>query len=109
MSSYTSSPERAEYCISKDALFMLTKLFAGRPAREVISVYEIRPVIIKTNMTAAVTEKYDRLIEGGLLPITRRGYPEDVTNALPGFAGGKPVCFTGEVLSVDGGFHIRRL
>lgn len=109
LSSYTSSPERAEYCISKAAVSMLTKLFADRLAREAISVYEVRPGIIKTNMTAVVTEKYDRLIEGGLLPVKRWGYPEDVANAVLVFAGDKLVYSTGEVINVDGGFHIRRL
>ena len=110
ISAYTSSTARGEYCISKAGISMMTMLFADRLAEYGINVYEIRPGIIATDMTAAVKEKYDRLIlEEGLLPMKRWGSPEDVANAVSVLCSGKLAYSTGEIINVDGGFHIRRL
>lgn len=109
MSSYTSSPSRGEYCISKAGISMVTKLFADRLAEYGINVYEIRPGIIATDMTSTVKGKYDTLIEGGLTPIKRWGYPEDIAKAVWALCSGLLPYSTGEVINVDGGFHIRRL
>jgi len=88
---------------------MMTMLYADRLAEYGINVYEIRPGIIKTDMTSPVKEKYDRLIEEGLTPIQRWGQPEDVARAVVAIAEGHLPFSTGEVINVDGGFHIRRL
>ena len=110
LSAYTASTARGEYCISKAGMSMLTLLFADRLAEFGIKVYEIRPGIIATDMTSSVKEKYDRLIlEEGLLPIKRWGLPEDVGNAVSVLCSGKLAYSTGEILNIDGGFHIRRL
>jgi 3-oxoacyl-[acyl-carrier protein] reductase len=109
ISAYTSSPDRGEYCISKAGMGMMTQLFADRLAGHGIHVYEVRPGIIATDMTRAVTEKYDRLIAGGLTPIQRWGQPEDVAQAVVVLAEGSLPFSTGEVINVDGGFHFRRL
>ncbi|MCL2305615.1 MAG: 3-ketoacyl-ACP reductase [Planctomycetaceae bacterium] len=110
ISAYTSSTARGEYCISKAGIGMVTALFADRLSEYGINVYEIRPGIIATNMTAGVKEKYDRLIlEEGLLPVKRWGSPEDVANAVSVLCSGKLAYSTGEVINVDGGFHLRRL
>lgn len=109
LSSYTSSVTRGEYCISKAGISMVTTLFADRLADQGILVYEIRPGIIKTDMTAKVSEKYDRLIEEGLLPIRRWGTPEDIAAAVSLLCSPKMTYSTGDVINVDGGFHLRRL
>jgi 3-oxoacyl-[acyl-carrier protein] reductase len=109
VSAYAASPERADYCVSKAGLSMMTKLFAARLAGEGINVYEIRPGIIETDMTGGVKEKYDRLIDEGLTPIKRWGTPEDVGRAVAAIALGSLRFSTGEVINVDGGFHLRRL
>ena len=109
ISAYTSSTMRAEYCISKAAISMVTLLFADRLADEGINVYEIRPGVINTDMTSVVKEKYDALISSGLTPIKRWGQPEDVANAVSVVCSGLLNFSTGEVINVDGGFHIRRL
>lgn len=109
MSAYTSSVNRGEYCISKAGVSMITKLFADRLAEYGISVNEVRPGIIQTDMTAKVKDKYDALIDGGLLPISRWGKPEDVADAVFALMSGALPYVTGQSLDVDGGFHIRRL
>ena len=109
ISAYTASVNRADYCISKAGLSMMTRLFADRLADENVRVFEVRPGIIRTDMTEAVTEKYDRLIEEGLLPIERWGEPRDVARAVLGIVLGYHPYSTGSVIDVDGGFHIRRL
>ncbi len=110
ISAYTSSPARAEYCISKAGMGMMTTLWADRLAEYGINVYEIRPGIIQTDLTAGVKEKYDNLIlEQGITPIRRWGFPEDVGKAVLAIAGGLLPFSTGEVINVDGGFHIARL
>jgi 3-oxoacyl-[acyl-carrier protein] reductase len=109
ISAFTASTERADYCLSKAALAMMTHLFAVRLADEHIGVFEICPGIIESDMTAAVKEKYDRLIAGGLTPIRRWGRPEDVAEAVGAIVTDAFPFSTGERLHVDGGFHIRRL
>jgi 3-oxoacyl-[acyl-carrier protein] reductase len=109
ISSYAASPERGAYCVSKAGLSMATSLFASRLADDGINVYEIRPGVIATDMTANVKEKYDRLINQGLTPLKRWGTPEDVGRAVALVASGNLRFSTGEVINVDGGFHLRRL
>ena len=109
MSGYTSSVSRGEYCISKAGVSMITTLFADRLAEYNIMVNEIRPGIIATGMTDKVKEKYDALIEGGLLPIKRWGRPEDIASAVWTLCNGSLPYVTGQSIDVDGGFHIRRL
>ena len=109
ISAYTSSVSRGEYCISKAGMNMMTMLFADRLAEYGINVYEVRPGIIATDMTSAVTEKYDRLIAGGLTPIRRWGQPDDVAKTVVALAEDFLPFSTGEVINVDGGFHFRRL
>lgn len=109
ISAYTSSTSRGEYCISKAGLSMVTSLFADRLAEHNIMVNEVRPGIIATDMTSGVKEKYDNLIEGGLLPIKRWGQPEDIASAVFALCNGSLPYVTGQSVNVDGGFHIRRL
>ena len=109
LSAYTSSPNRGEYCISKAGLSMMTALFADLLAAYGINVYEVRPGIISTDMTSVVRGKYDRLIADGLTPIRRWGEPDDVARAVVALAGGSLPFSTGEVINVDGGFHMHRL
>jgi NAD(P)-dependent dehydrogenase (short-subunit alcohol dehydrogenase family) len=109
ISAYTASINRGDYCISKAGLSMMTQLFAVRLAAEGIGVYEIRPGIMATDMTGPVKEKYDRMIAEGLTPIARWGTPEDVGRAVVAIAQDQFPFSTGEVLNVDGGFHLRRL
>lgn len=109
MSAYTSSPNRAEYCLSKAGVGMMTALFADRLAEFGIHVYEVRPGIIATDMTSVVKERYDRLIGEGLTPIRRWGEPDDIGRAVVALAEGYFPFSTGEVINVDGGFHLRRL
>ncbi len=109
VSAYTSSTSRGEYCLSKAGVAMTTMLFADRLAAEGIPVYEIRPGVIRTDMTAVVQEKYDQLIEAGLTPIPRWGTPADIAAAVSVLASGALTFCTGQVLDIDGGFHIRRL
>ena len=108
-SAYTSSVSRGEYCISKAGVSMVTKLFADRLAVEGITVNEICPGIIRTGMTAAVKEKYDRLIEGGLVPLGRWGEPEDIAKAVVALSDGTFGYTTGQSFILDGGMHIRKL
>ncbi|MGB8227303.1 MAG: 3-ketoacyl-ACP reductase [Sedimentisphaerales bacterium] len=109
MSAYTSSPARGEYCLSKAGISMMTKLYADRLSEFGIGVFEIRPGIIMTDMTSVVKEKYDKLIAEGLLPTKRWGYPEDIAKAVGAIAEGRLDYSTGQVINVDGGFHLRRL
>ncbi len=109
ISAYTSSVNRAEYCVSKAGLAMMTQLYADRLAEHHINVYEIRPGIIDTDMTSVARAKYDKLIAEGLTPIRRWGTPEDVGRAVAAIAEGAFPMSTGEVINVDGGFHLRRL
>ena len=109
ISAYTSSVNRPDYCMSKSAVSMMTVLFADRLAAHGIRVYEIRPGVIRTDMTAPVIEKYDRMIADGVFPIDRWGFPEDVARAVAAFAHGAFPYSTGEVINVDGGFHLRKI
>ena len=108
-SAYTSSTSRGEYCISKAGLGMITKLFADRLASEGITVNEICPGIIATDMTAAVKDKYDKLIAEGLVPLGRWGMPDDVAKAVVALCDGTFGYTTGESFILDGGMHIRKL
>ena len=109
VSSYTASTERAEYCISKASISMFTKLYAARLAEYGVSVFEVSPGIIETEMTKVVKGKYEKLIDGGLTPIKRMGQPDDVAAAVEAAASGKLDFCTGTVLNADGGFSVRRL
>ncbi|MGH8247926.1 MAG: SDR family oxidoreductase, partial [Gammaproteobacteria bacterium] len=109
VSSYAVSTNRGDYCLAKAALAMMTKLYAARLAPHGILVYEICPGVIASDMTAPVKEKYDKLIAGGLTPIQRWGAPEDVGQAVAAIAQDLLPFSTGEVINVDGGFHLRRL
>jgi len=103
------SVNRGDYCVSKAGLAMMTKLFAARLGASGVRVYEVRPGIIETDMTAGVRERYDRLIAEGLTPIRRWGTPEDVGRAVAALVRGAIPFSTGDVLHVDGGFHVRQL
>ncbi|HUR44721.1 MAG TPA: SDR family oxidoreductase, partial [Candidatus Saccharimonadales bacterium] len=109
VSAYAASTNRGDYCIAKAALSMLTPLYASRLAEHGINVYEIRPGIISTEMTEPVQQKYDKLIAEGLTPIQRWGTPADVGKAVAAIAQDLLPFSTGEVINVDGGFHLRRL
>ncbi len=109
ISAYTSSPNRAEYCISKAGMGMMTTLFADALAPHGINVYEIRPGIIETDMTGAVKAKYDQQIADGLTPIRRWGQPDDIGRTVVALVEGLFPFSTGEVFNVDGGFHMHRL
>ncbi len=109
MSAYTASVNRGEYCISKAGISMITKLFASRLAEYGVSVIEIRPGIIETDMTSKVKEKYEKLINEGITPIKRMGQPEDVAKCVLSVAQGNFDFCTGTVIDCDGGFNVRRL
>lgn len=109
ISAYTASVSRGEYCISKAGVGMVTKLFACRLAKEGIPVFEVRPGIIETDMTDSVHEKYQQLIDGGLLPVPRFGNPSDVARMVLACCSGLLDYSAGQVLDADGGFALRRL
>ena len=109
ISAAVASVNRGEYCISKAGLSMASLLWATRLAGDGIAVYEVRPGIIKTDMTAGVTAKYDALIEQGLTLQRRWGTPQDVGKAVAMLARGDLAYSTGQVITVDGGLTVRRL
>lgn len=110
MSAYTASVNRGDYCVTKAGLSMMTKLFAARLAEDGINVFEVRPGIVATDMTGGVKEKYDRLIfDEGVTPIRRWGQPDDVGKAVVAIALDLFPFSTGQVIDVDGGFHLRTL
>lgn len=109
ISAYTSSPFRAEYCLSKAGLSMAVALYADRLSEFGINVYEIRPGIIETDMTGPVHDKYSRMIAEGLTPQRRWGKPDDVAKAVRAIAEGYFDFSTGAIIEVSGGFSIRRL
>jgi 3-oxoacyl-[acyl-carrier protein] reductase len=109
ISAFAVSTNRADYCMAKAAMQMMTQLLATRLADEHIRVYEVCPGVIASDMTAPVQEKYDKLIAEGLSPIRRWGQTSDVAAAVSMLAGGSLPFSTGERIHVDGGFHIRRL
>ena len=109
ISAYTASPGRGEYCLSKAGVSMMTKLYAARLGEYGIGVFEIRPGIIETDMTAGVKDKYNALIADGLTPLRRWGHPQDVARAVGAVAEGKLDFSTGTAIDVDGGFNVQRL
>jgi NAD(P)-dependent dehydrogenase (short-subunit alcohol dehydrogenase family) len=109
ISAATASVSRGEYCLSKAGVSMATKLWAVRMAEFGVPVYEVRPGIIQTDMTAAVKEKYDKLIAGGLMLQPRWGLPEDIGRAVAMLARGDVGYSTGQVIVVDGGMTVDRL
>lgn len=109
ISATVASVNRGEYCVSKAGLSMVTQLFAARLGADGIPVYEVRPGVIKTDMTAGVTEKYDRLIANGLCVQPRWGFPEDVGKVVASLARGDFPYSTGQVIMVDGGLTLSRL
>ena len=109
VSATVASTNRGEYCVSKAGLAMASQLWAVRLAGDGIPVYEVRPGIIRTDMTAGVVEKYDRLIGEGLVPQGRWGTPEDVGRVVAALARGDAPYSTGAVILVDGGLTLPRL
>jgi NAD(P)-dependent dehydrogenase (short-subunit alcohol dehydrogenase family) len=109
VSAELASINRGEYCVSKAGLAMAVRLFAARLATEGIAVYEVRPGIIATDMTAGVRDAYDARIAGGLVPEQRWGQPEDVGRAVAALLRGDVPYATGTVVNVDGGLSIPRL
>jgi NAD(P)-dependent dehydrogenase (short-subunit alcohol dehydrogenase family) len=109
ISATVASVNRGEYCVSKAGIAMNTQLFAARLGEYGINVYEVRPGVIKTDMTAGVTEKYDNLIENGLTVQKRWGYPDDIGRAVVALASGDFPYSTGSVFMIDGGLTIPRL
>ncbi|HBY62607.1 MAG TPA: 3-ketoacyl-ACP reductase [Solibacterales bacterium] len=109
ISSYTASVNRGEYCISKAGLSMSVALFAARLAQANVKVFEVRPGIIRTDMISAVESVYEERIAGGLLPQRRMGEGADIAKAVRAVADGLLDYSTGQVINVDGGFHLRTL
>jgi len=109
ISAEAASPERPDYCISKAGLSMWVKNLALRLAPEGIGVFEVRPGIIRTDMTAGVSAKYDALIDGGLVPARRWGETSDIGMAVAALASGKFAFATGTVVNVDGALSVPRL
>src|SRR5262247_2379686 len=109
VSAYAASVNRGDYCVAKAGLAMMTALYAARLAEYGVNVYELRPGVIATDMTEGVKEKYDRMIEQGAWPIRRWGQPEDIGRAVAAIARGDFPYSTGEVINIDGGFHLRTL
>jgi 3-oxoacyl-[acyl-carrier protein] reductase len=109
ISSFAASINRAEYCMSKAALSMSVALWAARLAADNIQVFEIRPGVIRTDMISVVEKVYEERIAGGLLPQRRMGEPADIARAVRAIADGHLDYATGQILNVDGGFHLRTL
>jgi NAD(P)-dependent dehydrogenase (short-subunit alcohol dehydrogenase family) len=110
ISAYTASVNRGDYCVSKAGLAMMTKLYAARLAEYGITVFEIRPGVVATDMTGPVKERYDELIlKQGITPIRRWGQPDDVARAVLAVATDLLPFSTGQVIDVDGGFHLHVL
>jgi 3-oxoacyl-[acyl-carrier protein] reductase len=108
VSAYALAVNRGDYGVSKAGLGMVTQLFAARLADHGIRVYEVRPGIIESDMTAGGHERYTALIAQGLTPIRRWGTPEDVGKAVVSLVTGALPFSTGDVLNIDGGYHVRR-
>lgn len=109
VSAVLSSSNRAEYCISKAGLSMASLVFSDRLSKEQINVYEVRPGIIQTDMTARIKDKYDKLIQEGLVPQKRWGLPEDISKAVASIARGDWDFSTGMVFEISGGLNIHKL
>lgn len=103
------STNRGEYCVAKAGMSMMTALYAARLGCHDIPVYEVRPGVVKTDMTAGVTDKYDKLIEDGLCVTSRWGVPDDIGKAVRALAAGDFAYSTGQVITVDGGLTLPRL
>jgi len=109
VSAVRSTTNRAEYCISKAGLSMATTVFADRLATEGVLVFEVRPGVIRTDMTTKIADKYDKLINEGLVPQKRWGYPEDIGKAVASISRGDWNFSTGMVFEVSGGLNIHKL
>ena len=109
LSSYSTTTSRAEYCISKAGVSMITQLFADRLAEEGILVFEVRPGLIDTDMITVAKDRYEKLIAEGMLPIARMGLPSDVADTVYAACSGLLDYTTGQILNADGGYHLRRL
>ena len=109
ISAYTASVNRGEYCISKAGLSMAVALWAARLAESGVGVFEIRPGVIRTDMISAVEDVYEKKIADGLLPQRRMGEGSDIARAVRAVAEGLLDYSTGQVINVDGGFHLRTL
>lgn len=109
VSAEMASPHRGEYCVSKAGLAMTARLYAARLAAEGIAVFDVRPGIIDTDMTAPVRDMYDQRIADGLVPAGRWGTAEDVGAAVVALVTGDVPYATGSILYVDGGLHLPRL
>lgn len=109
ISSFTASVNRGDYCVAKAGVSMAVKLFAARLAAHNIPVFDIQPGIIRTDMIASVAAAYEQRIADGLLPQRRMGEPEDIARTIRSIADGQLDYCTGQVLHVDGGFHLRIL
>jgi NAD(P)-dependent dehydrogenase (short-subunit alcohol dehydrogenase family) len=109
ISAYTTSVNRAEYCVSKAGLSMSAQSFAARLAPEGILVFEIRPGIIRTDMISAVEKTYEEKITSGLLPQRRMGEAADIARCVRAISDGLLDYCAGQVLNADGGFHLRTL
>jgi 3-oxoacyl-[acyl-carrier protein] reductase len=109
VSAVLSSTNRAEYCVSKAGLSMTSTVFADRLSREGILVFEVRPGVIQTDMTAKIKDKYDKLISEGLVPQKRWGLPEDIGKAIASIARGDWNFSTGMVFEISGGLNIHKL
>jgi 3-oxoacyl-[acyl-carrier protein] reductase len=109
VSAEMASPNRGDYCVSKAGLSMAARLFSARLAEHGVPVYEVRPGIIATDMTAAVQQTYDRRIADGLVPERRWGQPDDVGRVVAALLRGDLPYATGSVINVDGGLSVPRL
>lgn len=109
ISSFTASVNRGDYCLAKAGISMAVKLFAARLAAHNIPVFDVQPGIIRTDMIASVAAAYETRIAAGLLPQRRMGEPEDIARTIRAIADGHLDYCTGQVLHVDGGFHLRIL
>jgi len=109
VSAILSSVNRTEYCVSKAGLSMATRVFADRLSKEDIRVFEVRPGVIQTDMTARIKDKYDKLINEGLVPQKRWGMPDDIAKAVASLARGDWDFSTGMVFEISGGLNIHKL
>jgi NAD(P)-dependent dehydrogenase (short-subunit alcohol dehydrogenase family) len=108
INAYTASISRGTYCISEAGLSMVTPLFASRLADFGINVYEVRPGLIETALPSKKHKEYDQLIKNGLFPMKRWGQPDEVGKAVAMLARGDLPFSTGEIINVDGGFHLKK-
>lgn len=106
---FAASTNRGEYCISKSAITMATQLYAARLGEAGVSVFEVRPGVIRTDMTRVAAADYEQRIRNGLSPIRRWGEPEDIGRAVAALASGVFAFSTGDAFHIDGGLHIQRL